>query len=294
MTNKIYVNLACGDCFIKNSEWVNFDYSPHDDGVIGVDLLGKLPLLDNTVDLIYTSHFIEHIPADDVNKFLAECLRILKPEGVIRIVTPDLVEMSREYLKQYDLCNYDKSLFLSVAMIDQCVRRNSGGQLANIYKKYSALDVVDHEMVGYIKLRTGEDLSRRVINNEENKKSTEDFKKRKNIFEKLSILLTHKLNIARDRVKSLWFQWLVNLLPTAYKNQNMSFASIGELHHWLWDQKQLISVLEKSGFVNCKSYSHISSQVDDFPFSPLDTSDNVHPRKGYESMFIEAKKPIHL
>lgn len=293
MKNKIYVNLGCGDCFLKTSEWINFDYTSHEDGVVGVDLLNRLPLPDNSVDLIYTSHFIEHIPYDQVNKFLSECRRILKPGGVIRIVTPDLVEMSREYLKKYDMGDYEKSLFLSVAMIDQCVRKKSGGELANLYNKYSSINISDNKMIDYIKLRTGEDLSKKIFNNRANK--IYSYAPHKKLFiKKLFAYTIHKLNLFKDRVKLLWFQWLVNRLPVAYKNQNMSFASIGELHHWLWDQKQLISALEESGFEKGKRYSHISSQISDFPFYPLDTSDNIHPRKGYESMFIEAEKPINL
>ena len=53
------------------------------------DLALSLPLHDNTVDFIYSSHF-EHIFKDDAANLLKACAKALKPEGIIRISIPDL------------------------------------------------------------------------------------------------------------------------------------------------------------------------------------------------------------
>lgn len=49
----------------------------------------NLPWDDNIVDLIYCSHFIEHITHKEARNFLKECIRMLRPGGIIRIVFPE-------------------------------------------------------------------------------------------------------------------------------------------------------------------------------------------------------------
>lgn len=54
------------------------------------DLAISLPLHDNSVDFIYSSHFFEHLFKDDAAALLKSCARALKPGGTIRISIPDL------------------------------------------------------------------------------------------------------------------------------------------------------------------------------------------------------------
>ena len=54
------------------------------------DLALSLPLHDNTVDFIYSSHFFEHLFKDDAATLLKACANALKPGGMIRISIPDL------------------------------------------------------------------------------------------------------------------------------------------------------------------------------------------------------------
>jgi len=49
-----------------------------------------IPLPDNTVDYIYSSHFLEHLFKADAVKLLKEAYRCLKKSGMIRICVPDL------------------------------------------------------------------------------------------------------------------------------------------------------------------------------------------------------------
>jgi len=50
----------------------------------------SLPLNENTVDFIYSSHFFEHLFRDDAAALLKSCAQALKPGGIIRISIPDL------------------------------------------------------------------------------------------------------------------------------------------------------------------------------------------------------------
>ena len=53
---------------------------------------------DNSVDLIFSSHLLEHLSREEGAKFLKECHRVLKKDGVIRISTPDAERLSSEYI----------------------------------------------------------------------------------------------------------------------------------------------------------------------------------------------------
>jgi len=49
----------------------------------------RLPHADGSVDAIYSCHMFEHLDAVDASAFLAECRRVLKRDGVLRLVVPD-------------------------------------------------------------------------------------------------------------------------------------------------------------------------------------------------------------
>ena len=94
--NKTLINLACGDTYVES--WINYDFSPHTTKVKKVNLLKSLPITENIADVIYSSHFIEHIPRDMVVGFLEECQRIMKVGGRLRLVLPDWEELCSTYL----------------------------------------------------------------------------------------------------------------------------------------------------------------------------------------------------
>ncbi|NDC78652.1 MAG: methyltransferase domain-containing protein [Chitinophagia bacterium] len=63
-----------------------------------IDLARPLGFTSDSADAIYASHVLEHLHHDDALSLLAECRRVLKPGGVLRMVLPDLDSMVREYL----------------------------------------------------------------------------------------------------------------------------------------------------------------------------------------------------
>jgi predicted SAM-dependent methyltransferase len=58
--------------------------------IIALDVTKDFPIPSDSFDFIYAEHMIEHISFDDGQAMLEECYRILRPRGVIRIVTPSL------------------------------------------------------------------------------------------------------------------------------------------------------------------------------------------------------------
>lgn len=89
------LHLGCGP-HIKDG-WRNYDLNPGKGGTV-VDLRGYLPDSPNSVDFIFTEHFIEHISRADAVRLFTECFRVLKPGGVIRIITPDLFVLLDDYM----------------------------------------------------------------------------------------------------------------------------------------------------------------------------------------------------
>jgi SAM-dependent methyltransferase len=63
------------------------------------DLRRGLPMYpDGSVDAVYGGQMVEHLnPIHEVPKFLAECYRVLKPGGRIRLTTPDLDALIHHY-----------------------------------------------------------------------------------------------------------------------------------------------------------------------------------------------------
>lgn len=79
------LNLGCGKKIIKGA--VNVDMTPYPNVDEVVDLsVFPWKWADNSIDGIHSSHFIEHLP--DQKKFLDECIRILKPNGFLRLCVP--------------------------------------------------------------------------------------------------------------------------------------------------------------------------------------------------------------
>lgn len=69
--------------------WLNTDLQ-RATGVISMDATRAYPFGDATFAYVFSEHMIEHVGYDCGQTMLRECFRVLRPGGVIRIVTPDL------------------------------------------------------------------------------------------------------------------------------------------------------------------------------------------------------------
>ena len=81
--------------FFRQTGIVKLDWSPE---IYIHDLRRPLPWNNNSVDVVYSSHTLEHLSKDAGEHLLAECYRTLKPGGIIRIVVPDLKRFVEQYL----------------------------------------------------------------------------------------------------------------------------------------------------------------------------------------------------
>lgn len=64
------------------------------------DVRKRLPFSDDTIDVIYSSHMLEHLYLEEAKRLLKECHRVLKPGGIVRMVVPDLQSIVMEYVSR--------------------------------------------------------------------------------------------------------------------------------------------------------------------------------------------------
>jgi SAM-dependent methyltransferase len=62
----------------------------------------RIPCAAGSVDVIYSSHMIEHLDRAEARAFLTEVRRVLRPGGVIRLVAPDLTRLVNDYMASGD------------------------------------------------------------------------------------------------------------------------------------------------------------------------------------------------
>jgi predicted SAM-dependent methyltransferase len=83
----IRVHLGAGDHRLRG--WINVDLLPGAADVLA-DFTAPLPFRTGSVDLLHSEDLLEHLDGDVGKRFLAECHRVLRPHGVMRLLTPDL------------------------------------------------------------------------------------------------------------------------------------------------------------------------------------------------------------
>ena len=130
---KSLLNLGCGSHF--HPAWVNVDIKSSCEGVITHDLTHGIPFADETFDAVYHSHLLEHLDRNKAHEFVADCHRVLKPGGIIRIAVPDLETIARLYLKSLDEALQgdeqaaERHEWMTIELLDQLARHQPGGHM---------------------------------------------------------------------------------------------------------------------------------------------------------------------
>ena len=96
-------------------DWVHIDGGnyPH---LVYHDIT-SLSFGDSKVDLIYVSHVIGYFDREEIISVLNEWKRVLKPNGILRIATPDFKVMARLYTEgKFPLKNFLGPLYGKMKM----------------------------------------------------------------------------------------------------------------------------------------------------------------------------------
>lgn len=76
------------------------------ESIIWADASKYIPKPDGSVDVVYSSHMIEHLSKDNAKAFLNEAYRIMKNGGIIRIAVPNIKYHIENYLQDGDSDNF--------------------------------------------------------------------------------------------------------------------------------------------------------------------------------------------
>lgn len=267
------INLACGGKLCREAGWINADHNPSAKAVMALNLLRPLPFHDNTFDIVYHSQFIEHLPHDKAFSFIRECHRILKPNGILRLVTPDLKNQAAEYLRNLEAVlnspndesarlRYD---WIRLEMLDQLTRHASGGDMVN-FLNLSGRGVRDYlcERMG----RSGENL---IPAYESAKKGM-------------------SLKAIVSLIKGYAIASLNKIIPEALRVGR--FRLSGESHLCMYDEYFLSILLAKSGFENIEKVGAKESRIPNWDMTQLDCDKQGNP-DCEASLFMEAVKPAN-
>ncbi len=93
------VNVACGPHVAQG--FINLDLFAASPEVTRWDCRWTLPLRDASAVGIRVEQFVEHLEVrEELPSFLADCLRALKPGGVLRVIVPDARRHIEAYVQQ--------------------------------------------------------------------------------------------------------------------------------------------------------------------------------------------------
>jgi predicted SAM-dependent methyltransferase len=271
------LNVACGNRFHK--DWVNIDFQAISHEVSAMNILNGLPFKDNSFDAVYSSHFLEHLTKPQADFVLSEIFRVLKPDGVVRIVVPDLENICREYLNvlsdiQNNL-NKKRYEWIVVELLDQMARTEAGGEMLKIYKDDTTVN--DEFLRDYIYKRVGTKI------NVPDKGSVG------------SLIKSTAGSINFQKVKKILFYAYISslkgLFPRSVKDSLIINTTVGEKHLWMYDAYSLSEKLKKNAFINIRFFAHNESQIPQFADYCLDTNKDGTPYKGISSVYCEGIKP---
>ena len=265
------LNLGCGTRYHK--DWINIDFVSNNKDISAYNLLKGIPYQGNTFDVVYHSHLIEHFPKEKATDFIKECYRILTPGGIIRMATPNLEEIVKNYIKylnrslQNDKTAEFKYDWTMIEMYDQCIRNFTGGEMGKLYSRNN------NSISNFIYKRMGIELTRKTeINIKNNLK--------KNI--KKILPLVSKIDL-----KDLLLRLILGRDFRYY--QLGKFRLSGEIHQWMYDRFSLKRLLVQNKFKDVKICQATESRVPNLNSYNLDINPDGTVYKP-DSIFIEAVK----
>lgn len=272
------VNVGCG-CRI-HADWLNLDLHAAAPGVIVCDLTRGLPLTDGEADVIYSAAVLEHVRRENVPAFLAECRRVLKPGGYLRLAVPDFERQAKVYLECIDRLDRGDAAagadheWMMVEIFDQIARERSGGEMGDLLARPHLsnesfiVDRIGKEGSDLIKILKGA---------------------RRDSPSKTSLL---------DKVP--WGRFGQFLLKKLLNSKNLEddlraleigrFRLLsGEVHQWAYDRYEMMRVLREAGFSSILARNHGESDIPRWTQYYLEVDETGAIEKP-DLMVIEARK----
>lgn len=158
-------HLGCGIIFLKNylniGFWTNLEQNKlyqNPNGVQGTvllnfDLTHGIPASDNSLDVVYHAHMLEHLTNAEGIQFLKECNRVLKPGSTMRLLVPDLSLFSKKYIEGDDF--FFDSYRKEVLSDDKLLYPTRGAVFMGMLHNHGHKMGYDYETLKHILNQTG-------------------------------------------------------------------------------------------------------------------------------------------
>lgn len=265
------LNVGCGRCY--HNDWTNIDLVASGPGVRQYDLRRGIPCDDSSFDAVYHSHVLEHITPEGATPMLAECFRVLRPGGVIRVVVPNLEQIARVYLDSISEAESGTDVatanhhWMTLEMIDQLTRDHSGGKMGPAMRDANRINAE------FIQHRIGGEMDPHP-------------------HAKVRKTTSQRLAKAFGRARHFAAMAACRLIAGKSGREAFregSFRQSGEVHRWMYDRVSLANILHQVGFTNATVMTADESKIDDFNRYQLD---HVGGRtRKPDSLFMEAIRP---
>ncbi|MEA5503463.1 methyltransferase domain-containing protein [Halotia wernerae UHCC 0503] len=279
------LNLGCGCRY--HPSWTNINFASTGEGVIAHDLQQGIPFPDQSFDVVYHSHVLEHFAKAEAEPFIKECSRVLRPQGVLRVVVPDLEQIAKMYLHALEQVSNgslewaDNYHWMLLEMYDQTVRNQSGGEMQAFI---SQKEVANQEFV--IK-RCGVEI-KNIITAAQKQISAQNLTS-KNVIIKFLKHIYHLLRYRQYRRQEIVKQILS---PQELKALEIGqFRQSGEVHQWMYDHYSLSVLLKNYGLEGVIKRTAFESYISNWTSFNLDTEPDGSIYKP-DSFYMEAIKPV--
>ena len=253
-TSMKLANIGCGTTI--HEAWENYDFAPSLDGVMEINLLGKLHLPDSAYEAVYSSHVLEHLPRSRLPAVLREFRRILRKGGILRVAVPDLEKIAELYLESLhgSLRGEGAALarheWMTIELLDQMTRPFPGGYMGRLL---SSRPLPERE---FIEQRIGQ----------EGKRWLETI----------------------DRSAPIEASQVYEAPPISAADE-IAFRATGEIHRWMYDRVSLARLMTGAGFAGIRVCGAAESSIAGFSGYCLDTDELGETRKP-DSLFMEGVK----
>ena len=265
----VLINLGCGSTFDRR--WINLDLCPFSPDIHQLDLNRRLPFDDQSIDVAYSSHVLEHLSPHQVPCFMREVRRVLKQGGIFRIVVPDLEQITNQYLHSLRQARSGgktdrlRHEWMVIELVDQVARQtNDGGEMIRFLLRHgeTGLDIATQ--------RLGAEIVSTPLPWDASKTKAEWIRE-----------------IAADKFFS--DDAIFERRRAMTELDTGLFRRSGEPHLWMYDEVSLTALFTASGFISVKRMTATSSRIADFASYQLDSTETSLDRKP-DSLYMEAIK----
>lgn len=274
------LNIGCGRHY--DHRWENLDLAANDPNVKIHDVTHGIPFSANEFDAVYHSHILEHLKPELGQRLIAECFRVMKPNGILRIVVPDLEKIAELYLETHARAwnnelgaqtDYD---WMKLELLDQLVREHSGGRMG----PYMANRKIKNSE--FVRWRVGTEYEIcRGLDRTDSRVSRRGWRAQ----------FTHMTWAIREAMVKFIVKCLLGRDAESALDEGL-FRSRGEIHRWMYDRFSLRRLCTENGFVDFRVCGAMDSAIERFSEFQLDTVGDLIRKP--DSLFIECRKPASV